>query len=48
MNDNHQALIVEFRGPEEKVTQLLEKLESLVEKEEELEITAVTIKRKID
>lgn len=43
--DDNQKLVVEFEGPEEKIQKLLENLESMVEKDEDLEIKAVTIRK---
>ncbi len=40
-----QTLIVEFQGSEEKIQKLLEELEAKVEKDDNLEITAVTIRK---
>ena len=43
--DNKQKLIVEVEGPEEKIQKLLEEWENEVEKSEDLEIKAVTIRK---
>lgn len=40
-----QTLIVEFTGPEEKIQKLLEELETKVDKDDQLEIKAVTIRK---
>ena len=45
MNNNTQKLIIEVEGPEEKIQNLLEKWEAEVEKDEDLEIRAVTIRK---
>ncbi len=43
--DNNQKLIIEVEGPEAKIQELLEKWESEVEKTDDLEIKAVTIRK---
>ena len=43
--DNPQRLIIEVEGPEAKIQALLEKWENEVEKAEDLEIKAVTIRK---
>lgn len=43
--DDMQKLIIEFVGPEEKIQKLLEELEEKVDKDEDLEIKAVTIRK---
>lgn len=43
--DDQQTLIVEFIGPEDKIQKLLEELESKIEKDDDLEIQAVTIRK---
>lgn len=44
MNDD-QTLIIEFTGPEEKIQKLLEELEAKTDKDDDLEIQAVTIRK---
>lgn len=44
-SSNTQKLIIEFEGPEEKIQELLEKLEKETEEGKELEIKAVTIRK---
>lgn len=41
---DNKILIVEFTGPEEKIQKLLEELETKVDKDDELDIQAVTIR----
>lgn len=41
-----QKLIVEFEGPEEKLQELLAKLEELLAKEEDVDMIAVTFRKK--
>lgn len=41
-----QKLIVEFEGPEEKLQELLAKLEELLAKEEDIDMIAVTFRKK--
>lgn len=43
--DDLQKLIIEFVGPEEKIQQLLEELEDKIDKDDDLEIKAVTIRK---
>lgn len=43
--DDSQTLIVEFVGPEEKIQKFLEELEAKVDKDDDLEIQAVTIRK---
>jgi hypothetical protein len=43
--DNSQKLIIEVEGPENKIQELLEKWEAEVEKDEDLEIKAVTLRK---
>lgn len=45
MNNTTQKLIIEVEGPENKIQELLEKWENEVEKSEDLEIKAVTIRK---
>ncbi len=45
MADDLQRLIMEFVGPEDKIQKLLEMLEEMVDKDNELEIKAVTIRK---
>ena len=42
--DDNQKLVVEFEGPEEKIQKLLETLEEMIEKDENIQIKAVTIR----
>jgi hypothetical protein len=44
-NSNSQTLIIEFSGPEEKIQDLLEKLEKQMESDSDIEINAVTIRK---
>ncbi len=44
-NTNSQTLIIEFVGPEDKIQDLLEKLEKETEQDGKIEITAVTIRK---
>ena len=43
--DDTQKLIVEIEGPEEKIQALLEELEQKIDKDDDLEIKAVTIRK---
>lgn len=45
MDTNSQKLIIEVSGPEEKIQELLEKWEAEVEKDDDLEINAVTLRK---
>lgn len=45
MDDSNQTLIIEFVGPEDKIQKLLEKLEAEIDKDDEMEIQAVTIRK---
>lgn len=42
---DNQKLIIEVEGPEEKIQKLLEEMENRVDKDAELEIKAVTIRK---
>jgi hypothetical protein len=44
-NSNSQTLIIEFVGPEDKIQELLEKLEKSIEADPNMEIKAVTIRK---
>ena len=44
-NSNNQTLIIEFTGPEDKIQELLERLEKETDDSRELEIKAVTIRK---
>ena len=44
-NNISQRLIIEFAGPEEKIQELLERLEKEIEADADLEIKAVTIRK---
>ncbi len=44
-NTSSQKLIIEFEGPENKIQELLERLEKEIEKDPDLEIKAVTIRK---
>ena len=43
--DDNQKLIIEFEGPEDKIQKLLEELEEKLDKDADLEIKAVTIRK---
>ena len=45
MSDDLQRLIMEFVGPEDKIQKLLEMLEEMIDKDNGLEIKAVTIRK---
>ncbi len=45
MDEDTQKLTIEFEGPEEKIQDLLSKLEEMIEKDEDLEIVAVTVRK---
>lgn len=44
-NQNSQTLIIEFTGPEDKIQELLERLEKETDEDGEIEINAVTIRK---
>lgn len=44
-NPNSQTLIIEFAGPEDKIQELLEKLEKNADADPAIEIKAVTIRK---
>jgi hypothetical protein len=44
-NSNIQRLVIEFEGPEDKIQELLERLEQEADKSEDIEIKAVTIRK---
>ncbi|MCL4397515.1 hypothetical protein M1403_00575 [Patescibacteria group bacterium] len=44
-NSNNQKLIIEFEGPEDKIQELLERLEKEADESDDLEIKAVTIRK---
>lgn len=44
-NTNTQKLVIEFEGPEDKIQDLLERLEKEIDADNDLEIKAVTIRK---
>ena len=44
-NSNNQTLVIEFSGPEEKIQNLLERLEKEMDSDSDTEINAVTIRK---
>lgn len=46
MDNDSQRLIIEVEGPEEKIQKLLQKWEDEIDRDDDLEINAVTIRRK--
>lgn len=44
-SSNSQKLIIEFEGPEDKIQDLLERLEKEIDADADLEIKAVTIRK---
>lgn len=43
--DDKQKLIVEFEGPEDKIQDLLNKIEEMVDRDEDIDIKAVTLRK---